>query len=303
MITEQRVTTLEDLISTLELSAGGAGNDFHGKRSRPRFTLVIPVSVRAMHDDGPGPEVICRLWDVSSSGMCATSYFKFEENALVAVDVAVNDLRWTGPMQVMHCTQTVSGYKIGLRLLDAEDSPPLKPAGTADVPAPASRPDSSPPADGVVGFQAGRCAWGLMRLPLGTLMQSSPEASGGDKERPTRPVGIEANLDTHLILASSAGWRPLLVRVENLEAREMSLVVSRDLIDPSQAPGRMAGATITLGMPVIVGFGNEPHTLWVPAEVARREDGGAGRVRLALLIETPRAVEFFGTGELLPNPA
>jgi hypothetical protein len=298
-----RVPSLAELISVLEIDEHALGDGGTGKRSTPRFPLVIPVSVRAIKEDGPGPETTCRLWDISATGMCTTSYFRFEEGQRLLVELVIEDIGWCGEMRVMHCTQTISGYKIGLRLARPEEKLAEDAIATSESRSARQDRDWLPQtreevARSMKGYQRARQTWGLLGLSVRKLIRKAihelPEVVPEEETEGRRLYArFPADIDTHLILAAGYGWHRLAARIENISEGGMRLLLNEDVVQTGAEREMMGDCTVREGMPVMVGFGSEPDTVWVPAEIVRCEPPVEGMVRVGILFETPAAIEFF----------
>jgi hypothetical protein len=87
----------------------------HSRRAHRRYTVRGELKATWTHDGEPYTRT-WQLTEVSSRGLSAKSYQEIPHD--VAVNLEINFDGAYVPLQgrVMHCTQTLGGFKIGIRL-------------------------------------------------------------------------------------------------------------------------------------------------------------------------------------------
>jgi len=275
----------------------------------------VRVAVSRLRPESIDPAQWCVIWDISGSGLCVVTSSKFDLGEETAVTFSVRDVVWTGLMEVVHCTQTLNGYKIGLRALEPDEAP--APGTTIDVPhsvqtvreITAFRRSSAEQewigmakreiAQAMTSYRRARRTFGVFGVSINKRIRQMidelpPPAGerGAESQRKHRRLGTK--IETFVVFSAYGDWRRLPAAFVDVSLGGLGLLVPHDLVT-SQAEREMAGDWFVYsGMPIMVGMQTESETLWIPAEIVRVEEPSQDIVRAGVQFATPRAMEFFG---------
>lgn len=122
-----KVETLARLAELLSPITWGNLDTWLGKRAHRRGDVAVSVRLRLLDEPGYtlGPAFTARTRDLSANGLGLVMPEKLPLYQLLQVEVFTHKAAWTGPMRLVHCTQTVGGYKVGL-VCTGSDGRPLQ---------------------------------------------------------------------------------------------------------------------------------------------------------------------------------
>jgi hypothetical protein len=276
----------------------------------PEMSLSIPVQVSITADDGGVATHTHTMRDISGAGIGIYTYRPIPVDEVVAVSLALNGLVWSGPMRVQHCTETVGGFKVGLRSMgesepSAESESHFRPNDNAR---PAQRSIMEPAAMSEIrdeirktvrAYHLARSSWGLLgigirlqiRRTIRTLAGSCvPEPAGSKRKRPRSP----ANTDTRVIFRAYHGWRQATAWIMDVSEDGVGLAMPYDLLDDDSVEQELVGDLhVRVGMSMIIGLGCEPQRLWIPGEVVYCSEPTDRQVCAGVQFATPGSLQIF----------
>ncbi len=315
---ERLVEVIDSVASEQELPT----DVWTGKRGYPRRTLIVPITIRIIEQDGSlGPATTQWLQNISESGISITSHHKFDEDQILHVEICVNGTMWGGEMRVVHCTGTVSGYKFGLELKDplpaqSTPSPTPWPVELERRKQPRILPDpthrfrraqrthtwleqaKAEIRKATRAYNLARRTWGLLGVSIQKQIKKVIEQFPGQlapavaNER-RKLQRHRTNVDAHLVVHSSAQWRQFPARIVDISEGGLKVEVNfQSSEDPAE--WELHGEfSFYVGMAIVVGLGAEPNTLWVPAEVVRCGQSDGELQHLGVKFNTEKALEAF----------
>ena len=247
-----------------------------GQRSSSRFMVFLPVYVRTPSESGIGEAHGYQLIDISPSGLGFTSDHPFEPGYSVLVELCANNTHWNGRMQVVHCTETVSGYQVGCKVVD---SPPSQNSLPSDDDYPARQRGSTSLQDlrdevyrAMRAYCLARRTWGLLGASVKKNVRKViaglpplPTEAPRDCRRKHQRLRMEG--DVHLVLGLDSGWRRMRPRIVDASRDGVGLLFPLDRVDDQVEQELVGEFKIRAGIPALVGFGAGPNTLWVPVRI------------------------------------
>jgi len=127
VLTGRKAESLEYFLGRLHCVDGGEGEISPGKRRAHRFAMIGPAWVRECPITRQTPARPFSLRDISELGIGLTSKSKIEPGQGFVVEVALNGIVWRDYMTVIHATEVIGTYEVGLEL--GEPPPPKSPGG------------------------------------------------------------------------------------------------------------------------------------------------------------------------------
>jgi hypothetical protein len=116
---ENSVTTREEWWKVLSEFAAAEKEPTYRRKSR-RYPCEGEIKVVGMMDDEPFKQ-IWKILQVSAGGLMARSPREVLQETRVTVFWRRNERNLMMSGRVIHCTQTIGGYKIGIRLAFPDD--------------------------------------------------------------------------------------------------------------------------------------------------------------------------------------
>lgn len=307
--------TLYDLLD-LEIPESPKKETANAQRIELRDRLFVNVFVRELTDEVLGPAREYPLRDLSTSGMSITSPEPIETGAVFEVEGCINHRTWKGRLQVVHSTLTDNQYKVGLQLIDQPDEaePPRTERTTALPPIEfPGRPWTHAGADSGLAQveidldqvrnaviaaentweQLGKTARKLILKAAGNLPEAAkpePQTETNHREHPRQPT----HLDAGMIVMGSQSWRRLAIHVTDVSEGGLGAEISNDQLDNETMAQDGGECVLHVGLPVMMAFGAEPDTIWLPAEIMHCDDGRQNSINIGVQFITPRALQFFG---------
>lgn len=247
-----------------------------GKRAHPRRDLIVPVRLTPLGEsENPrGPVFTVRSRDISDNGLGLIYPYEIEYGQHFEVEIISEEGAWQGRMQLVHCTQTVGGYKLGLRYAPGTAEPVLSGSAETEVD-PCTEEDEHSDILTVEQAQAEVCqalrryqlaeaTWGLfgarMEWEIKRILNSlPPPLESRLKLEPRRSdYRHEVEGHVHLLVSGEDGQTLVTTRIADLSAGGARLVLSPDQAD----------APWPSGSPAAVGIWTaENGTLWLPARI------------------------------------
>ena len=306
-----RGATLGDLTLVASSEASELTDRLLGKRGQPRTALSIPVRVRFAADDRESSAHLYTMHNISRTGISLYAHQPLPVDGIVNVGLFVNGLVWSGPMRILHCTETVGGYKVGLESMEE----PEPSAGSESRPGPNEcvrplcRPMMEPATFSEIraeirktirAYHLARASWGLLggairvqiRRAIRTVAGPSvPEQAGSRRKRPRSPV----NTDTRVIFRAYHDWRQVAAWIIDVSEDGVGLAMPDQLLDDAIEREMVGDLHVSVGMTLIVGLGCEPRRLWIPGEVVDCSEPADGQVRAGIQFATPASLQIFST--------
>jgi hypothetical protein len=93
------------------------------RRGQRRYTVDGMVTLAVLSADGNGVHTAVRtapLVQVSDEGIMIRSHAELAQDTVVAMQVYLEDDNFALLGRVMHCTDTIGGYKVGIQLAFVE---------------------------------------------------------------------------------------------------------------------------------------------------------------------------------------
>jgi len=251
------------------------------------------------------------LRDVSLRGIGLYSHRAMQTDEVVLVRFSLNEVCWSGPMRVRHCTETISGFKVGLEAIEqpqenketcpskASDrerhsaaSMELVTSSLARVKAEARK--------AAQAYQRARMTWGLLGTSVRKQVQrvieglspSGPVLQAGGLRKQSRRL---TNSGTVVVFRLPHSWRQVTARIVDVSEDGVGLLLLSQLVDDPVEREMGGEVTVRVGMTLIVGLGAEPHRLWIPGEVIHFHPTGNDHVRAGIQFATPAAQQMFDT--------
>jgi hypothetical protein len=275
------------------------------RRRSPRRKLSIPVWIRLVSGKSLSPAQARQLLDISPTGLGILSKVPYKPGQRLSVDLCINNTTWSGLMKVVHCTRTAGTYKVGLtvstELADVkhgpepgEDNRRRKPGTTVNL-----KQLQQEILRAMRAYRQARISWNLLGTPIQNkikriITRLSPVEDNYQGPAHRRHRRMSASGDVHLVVPTYYGGKWLRARILDISEGGAGLSVPFSLSD-DDIERKLAGEfRIAPKVPVIVGIGNEPNTIWLPSEIAycsRPEDGA---IRVGVEFNTPAAQAAFG---------
>jgi hypothetical protein len=218
----------------------------------------------------------------------------------VVVELALNGMNWSGGMRVMHCTEMVTGYKIGLHVDDVV----LPDTGKAEE---ACKRRDLPQevlavkeqiAKSMRAYRLNESTWGLfgksVRRKVAEVTKGLPEIEGTETEKCQRSQPrLQYDSGAYLLVPTYYGGKWLPAKVEDISKGGAGISMSPEIFKADIQRELMGDFRLDVSLPVLLGLGEEPDILWIPAEVAYSNRFSNGRVRAGLAFNTPKARKAF----------
>ncbi len=270
------------------------------QRLSPRRNLSIPVWIRVVGGAPGSPAQSRQLVNMSLSGLGISSKTRYRQGQQVSVDVCVNNTTWSGLMKVVHCTEEAGAYKVGLSAntepasveADAgEDNLGRNSSTVADL-----RPLQEQIPMAMRAYRQARVSWGLLGTPIKKnirriIRSLSPIEDNykGPSRRRHRRMYLTG--DVHLLVPTYYEGKWLRPRILDIGEGGVGLSVPYTLSNDDIERELTGDFRIAPQVPVIVGIGNNPQTIWLPAQITycSGPDEGAMRVGVEFNTRAPRA--------------
>ncbi|HSW45339.1 MAG TPA: PilZ domain-containing protein [Phycisphaerae bacterium] len=280
-----------------------------GKRGRPRTTLTIPVRVAFETDGDVGVAQTYSLRDISGFGIGLYTHHPVAPGSSTLVDLEINGMRWSGRMGVLHCTETIGCYKVGLglpgeaprasqRLIEVVRAKQARSRSQEETNLSRIRDEAS---KAIRAYHLARMSWGLLgkavrgrvrRIIKELSSSASVSTSLGVRKHPRSDVR-DVRADTCVVLRLHDSWRMFPVWLLDASEDGVGLSMTEDL-DNDPIGRELAGEIrMRAGMTLIVRLGHEPGRLWIPGEVMHCSQTDDGQVRVGVQFATPAAQKFF----------
>jgi hypothetical protein len=273
------------------------------RRHTTRRRLSIPVWIRLVSGNNISPAQARQLIDISPTGLGVMSKAKLKPGQSMMVELCINNTTWSGPMKVVHCTETGGGYKIGLKVASklpegvtqaAEDNRGRKPSSTATF---KKLQEEIPRA--MRAYRQARVSWGLLGTPVkNNIMQivcTRPpleEEFQGQSQR--RHIRRQIAGDVHLVVPTYYGGKWLQAQILDISEGGAGLSIPFNMGSDEIERELSGDLRIAPKVPVILGIGSEPNIIWLPAEITRCSKPQGGEVCVGLAFNTPAAQAAFG---------
>jgi len=285
------VTTAEAAVATVE------------RRRSPRRKLSIPVWIRIVSGASLSPAQARQLMDISPIGLGITSKARYRQGQQVSVELCINNTTWSGLMKVVHCTEMAGAYKVGLTVNNeasdvggepGEDNRGRRPSSAANL---AQLQEQIPKA--MRAYRQARVSWGLLGTPIKNNIKRivsglSPvkDSYKGPTHRKHRRMHVAG--DVHLVVPTYYGGKWLRAQILDISEGGAGLSVPFSLASDDVERELAGNFRIAPKVPVIVGIGSEPHTIWLPAEITHCSRPDEGAIRVGVEFNTLAAQAAFG---------
>ncbi len=285
------LTTTETALTTAE------------RRRAPRRKLSIPVWIRIVSGANVSPAQARQLVDISPTGLGIMSKVRYRLGQQMSVDLCINNTTWSGLMKVVHCTETAGAYKVGLSVNgDAsdiateagEENRGRRPSSAANL---TQLQEQIPKA--MRAYRQARVSWGLLGTPIKNNIKRlinnlSPVKDNykGPTQRKHRRMGVTG--DVHLVVPTYYGGKWLRAQILDISEGGAGLSVPFSLSSDDVERELAGDFRIAPKVPVIVGIGSEPQTIWLPAEITHCSRPDEGAIRVGVEFNTPAAQAAFG---------
>ncbi len=117
---QAQATTPGESWRQILLRVGGAGDDFDARRTNARFPIDGDVKV-AFIRDGDQHHRMLKMINISVQGITAKGNNEIPEGTRLEVELEFDGITLQTDGEVVHCTDTLGGFKIGIRLDLRED--------------------------------------------------------------------------------------------------------------------------------------------------------------------------------------
>lgn len=273
------------------------------RRRAPRRKLSIPVWIRMMAGTTLSPAQARQLLDISATGLGITSKARYRVGQTMMVELCINNTSWSGPMKVVHCSEHAGGYKIGLTVMKglpkgvaeaAIDNTGRKPSSTANL---RQLQEEIPKA--MRAYRQARVSWGVLGTPIKKniariIAQLDPVTDDFQGPSQRKHCRMEIEGDVHLVVPTYYGGKWLRARILDISEGGAGLSIPFNLTADDIERELSGELRIATKVPVIVGIGNEPHIIWLPAEITRCGKPEDGAIRIGVAFNTPAAQAAFG---------
>jgi hypothetical protein len=318
-----KLETLHSFVDAAELAGPPPLDRWNGKRSGPRRTLVVPVWVRTLPESVADPGRMCRLRDVTDWGVGLRSQVPYQLRQNVWIELRVNNATWSGAMQVVHCTQTIGGYTVGLVMAGFTDPKDRCDADSKAAPRPDATGDPTSQLretlrerewlvqakaeirEAIRAYHLARRSWGLLgtsiRREIRRVVSNLPGTVDTEKDTRRAHPRTQGAMDVQIVFCSHETWRRIPARLADASEGGVGLVLPYELIrDPAERE-RTGGFKAHAGMTIILGLGSEPNTLWVPAEIIHCQQPVGDLIRVGAQFLTSRSLAIFGEPSQTPT--
>lgn len=247
-----------------------------GKRRTPRSQLLVPVVVRIRPQSDPASSFTCELRDISASGMGVSVSCELEPYQSVLVELRVADAHWAGEMFVIHCTQGLSGYRVGLACQgcpDAELDAPVEPAEaqpeTVDTTLQSIKTEIRA---AVRSYRRAQAFWGLLGSSVESRIARAIEtlppvpqdrAQDARRQHPRHPV----TGDVQVVIPSTYVWKLLQGRIDDISHGGAKLFLPMKDVEDLIERELIGDFSVHPQMLLVVGVETAEETLWLPSRV------------------------------------
>ena len=299
----QAAGTLGDLVDSFQDANEPERDAWLGNRASQRVRISVPVWIQTIGGWGPSPAHGYELCDISASGLGFISKRRFEPGQWVLVELCANNAKWSGRMRVVHCTDSASGYIVGLELNEPRSvEDPNDPGEDSET-----HVDTSMSLDEMKGeirqamraYELAYRSWGLLAMPLkrrirsvikGLVPATDPRTDGCRREHGR----LRMEGDVHLVLPGHRRWRATRARVIDVSEDGVGLLIEWNWMD-DQVERELAGEfRLKPQMPVLVGLGAGRRKVWTPGEISYCASSQHGTIRLGVKFNTAGSQEAFG---------
>ncbi len=274
------------------------------RRQAPRRRLSIPVWIRVITGSTFSPAQARQLVDISATGLGFISKSTYKVGQSMMVELCINNTTWSGPAKVVHCTEHAGGYKIGVMVTTSSQQDLVqmaiyntsrKPTGARDL---KQLQEQIPKA--MRAYRQARASWGLLGTPIkknimriiSRLPMPSDDEHVGESHRRHKRFQMEG--DVHLVVPTYYGGKWLWARILDISEGGAGLSIPWDVRDNDVERVMSGDFRLAPKVPVIVGIGNEPHTVWLPAEITHCSPPQDGLIRVGVAFNTPTSQAAFG---------
>ncbi|HOA73833.1 MAG TPA: PilZ domain-containing protein [Phycisphaerae bacterium] len=253
----------------------GDSDTWSGKRAHPRQDLILPVRLRLVTgaENVREPAFTARSRDISCRGLGLTVPCKLEPHKHFDVEVFTDRGTWVGRMRLVHCTQTIGGYKVGLECAAAD--------GDEAEAAERDRCRSDESSSEILTleqaceevrhwlrrYQLAEVTWGLFGMTVHREVQRilrgfpPPPPSRIKLEPRRRNYRHEVEGSVHLLVSRPKGPELVTTRIVDLSAGGARVMLSKEPgAQPSDASGWVSGLWMAVGI-----WTPDQGTVWLPA--------------------------------------
>lgn len=285
-----KVETLARLAELLSPITWGSQDTWLGKRDHRRGDVAVSVRLRMLDEPGHehGPAFTARTRDISANGLGLVMPEKLPLYQLLQVEVFTHKAAWTGPMRLVHCTQTVGGYKVGL-VCTGSDGRPLQPPPEPEV---ESEPDGSflfslerarkEVSRAFRRYRWAEATWSLlgrsMEKELKQILDSLPipQSSMFKLEQRRRHYRHRVEGGVHLLVWTGRGCDLIETEISDISAGGAQLVLSPNPVGlhrPNVSPRWMLGQWAAVGI-----WTPAQSTMWFPCRIIHGGSRSGARV-------------------------
>lgn len=257
-----------------------------GKRGHRREDFVQPVRLRKLSKSGQpsSPAFTARSRDISANGLGLTVPEPFDMHQPFQVEIFTEADTWLGHMRLVHCTQTVGAYKVGLVCTGSDGLPLDLPAENIEATRSSSETAHADPGQVLTLDQAldevrqavrryalAELSWGLMGKPMQKELERilegfptpAPSRARLEPRRSAYRHDVEGSV--HTLLAAPGGCELVTTDIADISAGGLRLVLSphasaREVGVRSRAWQAGVFAAVGIWVP-------DSGTLWLPTRV------------------------------------
>jgi c-di-GMP-binding flagellar brake protein YcgR len=277
---------LSQIVEALGPITGDDRDTWLGKRAHRRSNVILPVRLRVLgaSEKPSGPAFAARSRDISANGLGLTVPEELDLHRQFQVEVFTVKGTWAGRMRLVHCTQTIGGYKVGLVCADSDGFPVQLPA-EEELPAEAAAPSACTDdptqvltleqareevRQAVHRYQLAESTWGLlgnsMKKELKRLLENFPEPQTSRIDREPRRSSYRHDVEgsVHLLVSTPGGYDLITTQIADISEGGARILLSAN----PQAQVEQGQQGWTRGIRAAVGIWTpEAGTLWIPAQI------------------------------------
>lgn len=272
------------------------------RRRVPRRKLQVPVWVRVVAGNKLSPAHARQLIDISSTGLGIVSKVSYKPGQTMMIELCINNTTWSGLMKVVHCSETAGGYKVGLTIAKGSPNDCEKQeqnCGRRPSNATTLKQLQAEIPKAMRAYRQARSSWGLLGTPIRNnimriIANLAPveETHQGQSQRKHHRLQMEG--DVHLVVPTYYGGKWLRAHILDVSEGGAGLSIPFNLT-PNDIERELAGHfRIAPNVPVIIGVGNSPNTIWLPAEITYCGEPENGATRIGIAFNTPASQVAFG---------
>jgi hypothetical protein len=120
-IKSREARNLQEYVDFLASKEAVDGDACLAKRGAGRYRTGIPATLRTIGENRLGQPFTADLRDISAGGICFRSPFRLGVDQMIRVELEADDLTWTGKGRVVHCTESLGGFYVGLHIMQLRD--------------------------------------------------------------------------------------------------------------------------------------------------------------------------------------